>query len=135
MKAMLSLELIGADQFDLLRGLRTTCNTLSPELGDRTVGKISSGVWVAQIKGRHLKFGLDRLFLPAKRDYSRANSRGSRGVFLWFVLESDRIYEVNERTSWKNSRRYFCAVDPQGCVYELDKQEVNEWLKEKELSG
>lgn len=131
MKATLALELIGADQFDLLRGLRTTCNNLSPGLGDRTVGKISTGAWAAEIKGRHLKFGLERLFLPAKRDYSRANSKGSRGVFLWFVLESGRIYEVNERASWKNSRRYFCAVDNQGCIYELDKQEVDEWLKGK----
>lgn len=132
MKATLSLELIGADQFDLLRGMRATCNHLLPGLGDYTVGKISRGVWVAEIRGRHQKFGLDRIFLSAKRDYSHANSKGSRGVFLWFLLESGRLYEVSERTSWKNTRRYFCSVDNDG---HISSEDIDEWLKEKKLSG
>lgn len=66
--------------------------------------------WVAHVTGRDARHGLARTFLEGLRDYRDANSGGSRGVYLTFVLYPGRIYEVNEVQSWTRKRRYFCHV-------------------------
>lgn len=38
-----------------------------------------------------------------KRDYSRANSKGSRGVYATYELPEGLFYKVNRRVSWKRS--------------------------------
>ncbi len=128
MKATLSLEFIGADSADWHNAMTKQFNQIAPGFGDYFVGRANTGPWVAEILGRHSHFKLDRRFLPSKRDYSRANSKGSRGVYLWYILESDKLYEVNARVSWKNTNRYFVAVDESGGIYHLTNEEVEEWL-------
>lgn len=74
--------------------------------------------WVAEITGLHRIRGLERSFLNGMRDYRDANSSGSRGVYLTFVLYEGRIYEVQEVLSWSRKRRYLCRVE-QGRVVEM----------------
>lgn len=72
--------------------------------------------WVAEIKGRHPKYKLDREFLPAlKRDWSRSGKTGSTS----FELEEGKVYEVNE--PWKD--RYFAKVE-NGEVIRISIEEV-----------
>jgi hypothetical protein len=127
-KATLALEFIGADSADWLNTMTKQFNQLAPGFGDRFIGRSRSGPWVAEIIGRHPKFKLDRKFLPSNRDYTRANSKGSRGVYLWYILESNHLYQVNARVSWKNSERYFCATTESGELYYLTDGEADEWL-------
>lgn len=127
MKATLKLEYIGADSADLLNAMCRQFNQAEPGLGDRFIGRPKSRPWVAEIIGGS-RTHPDREFVSSKRDYSEANSKGSRGVYLWFLLETDKLYQVHERVSWKNSRRYFVAVREDGEIYTLNDEEVDEWL-------
>ncbi len=80
--------------------------------------------WVCRIDGLDEKFGLKRVFLrPASTDYSKSNSVGSRGVYLNFLLEYNKIYEVSSPDSWKSTSRYFIKVTEDG-KNEIKKDEV-----------
>lgn len=65
--------------------------------------------------------------VPFRRDYSRANGKGSRGVYKYFTLEEGKLYLVRELTSWKNERKYHVTAR-EGHVIELSEQEVDAWL-------
>lgn len=85
--------------------------------------------WVAQITGRSGGNGYDRQFLKAKTDYTHSNSKGTRGVYACYLLESGHIYEVSSPVSWKRVDRYFCrAVD--GHVQRITKVEVDQCLRQ-----
>jgi len=129
MKATLSLEFIGADTYQRFRSMTKMYNGLATGVGDYLIGDIQ-GIkpWVAEITCSDEKFKLSRTFVNPNWDYKNANSKGSRGVMLWFILESDKLYEVYSRVSWKNSDRYFCAVNITGDIYRLNDDEVKEWL-------
>lgn len=101
-----------------------------PGFGDYFVGRKYSGPWVAEITGRNPKFKLSRSFVPSKRDYSKANSKGSRGIYLWYILESGKLYEVYKMSSWKGTDRYFCTVTPKGEIKRMNKEEVEQWLND-----
>lgn len=75
--------------------------------------------WVAEITGDHPQFGLQRDFLQFDKDFEQSNGQGSRGVFAIYVLESGKVYEIFERTSWKRSRRFFSTVSETGEIVEL----------------
>ena len=116
-KALLSLEYIGESQDAKMRGL-----------GRLIGGAPSRSPWVAEIIGRFPSGKLERAFVASNKDYKNANSKGSRGVNLWFVLESDKLYEVHAYSSWKHSYNYFCAVTENGSIRNLTDQEATEWL-------
>lgn len=63
--------------------------------------------WVARIVGPHPRFGFERVFIAPKRDHTKSNNNGSRGVFCHYELFDDGVYEVNEPLSWKRVDRYF----------------------------
>ena len=84
--------------------------------------------WVAQITGFCSKFKYKREFLPFKKDYSKSNSTGTRGVYAYYILKEGCLYEVSEPTSWNNINRYFCKIE-NGELVKLSKGEVDEWLK------
>lgn len=86
--------------------------------------------WVARITGTDSQYGLAREFLRAEKDYTSANGTGSRGIILYYWLEPG-IYEVNERLSWKNHRRYFLHVHDSTTAIEITKEQVLEWLQQK----
>lgn len=87
--------------------------------------------WVARITGLDARYGLAREFLKAEKDYSEANGTGSRGIMLYYWLEPG-IYEINERLSWKNHRRYFARIIDHQTLIEMTKAEVIEWLQQSE---
>lgn len=99
------------------------------DFGKKFTGSIPSSSWVAEIVGFHSKYKYDRIFLQGKRDYSRANSAGSRGIFAWYILESGKYYEIKQQTSWKKSCRYFAKVDDTGEIIEVKEEEVRGWLR------
>lgn len=129
MKAYLEIELFGEDARQMMRLWEAIGNMAFPGLGTATFGGMPPSGWVAEITGFDLKYKYARTFLKHKLDYSRANSKGSRGVYAEYILESEKIYEVKERTSWKKVYRYFCTVNQEGEIVILPESEVQEWLK------
>ena len=87
----------------------------------------SAKPWVARLTKfdpDHGIFGdFEREFLRGQRDFSRTNRSGSRGIYLYFALVPG-VYEVNERTSWSNARRYFVRVNDDTTVTEISREEV-----------
>jgi hypothetical protein len=65
--------------------------------------------WVALIIGLHPQYRLRRVFLNGLTDFSRANARGSRGIYKIFELE-DGLYEIFEPRGWSRRNRYFAHV-------------------------
>jgi hypothetical protein len=110
MKSFLELELID-EKNELVR-------TYGHEVLGSKVFKRLYSTWVAEI-------GSDgsRRFLPCNKDFSRANSTGTRGIFAEFILGPGKIYEV------KNVKdRYFCQVGRDGSIQKITKEEVNKCL-------
>lgn len=105
----------------------------SYHLYDKVFGRIDSAdlglsksksVWVAEITGLSKAFKFERRFLKYQRDYSDSNGSGSRGIFDTFILETERVYEVND-----SGFRYFCKVSGPGDIVKIKEKEVVEWLK------
>jgi hypothetical protein len=120
---IIRLECIGPEEMGSL-GFRT----IRQLLGVRGLHEFSRRPWVAEIVGVDPVFGFERRFLHGDADFEKANSTGSRGVYLEFVVHSFRIYEVKEYESWRSSRRYFVRwglLDRE----ELSEDEVRECLK------
>jgi len=93
--------------------------------------------WVAEILGADTRWGMRRSFLHGKTDYSLANSKLSRGVYMEYLLKHGRAYEVSEPTSWGCVERYFCTANSAGDVVKITKQEalriasVNDFIRIK----
>lgn len=83
--------------------------------------------WVAEITGTDPTYGLRRNFLKGSKDYSEANSKGSRGVHLYFVLRPGKLFEVYSKETWGSSRRYFAKV-VDGSLIEIERAEVDAWV-------
>ena len=94
------------------------------------LGGIPKNYWVAEIIGYSDKYRYERLFLRCKKDYTHANSKGTRGVYAYYVLYDDRVYEVKERVSWGKCDRYFCTVRD-GIVVRISEEEVKQWLNNR----
>lgn len=124
MKNILEIELIGDNVSQLCRLYRTVTNEAIPGLGDMTFGSMPPSGWVAEITGFDPIYKYKRNFLRYKKDYSRSNSKGSRGVFAEYLLESEKIYDVKD-----NKRRFFCKVTENGDIKHVKEEEVVEWLK------
>lgn len=117
MTYVLSLEAIGDDAAQASR---------SPV--GRMLGLPARRPWAAEIVGRDDRYGLERRFLDGKKDYRRANSIGSRGVYVYYRLEPGSVYEVNDLVSWSRSDRYFCRIDG-GNLIRMTREEVEAWLR------
>jgi hypothetical protein len=83
--------------------------------------------WVAEIVGLDPKYTFKRVFLSQKRDFSKSNSVGSRGVYANYMLEYGKVFEVSDPKSWRRIDRYFLLAGPDDMI--LSKEEVVEWLK------
>jgi len=130
MRAVLKLEYIAENYH---AGLREAAKRQSEtprsvsRYGDM-LGRDKSRPWVARLTGLDEQYGFSRAFVCGQIDYSRANSVGSRGVYLYFAL-TDGVYEVNERTSWTKVRRYFILVDDTEII-EVERKDVEQWLQQ-----
>lgn len=89
-----------------------------------TVGTYGQLPWVAEITGPDRRYGLARAFLRGQKDYTEANSVGSRGVYIHYILESGRVYEVARMANWKRQERYFFRLDESGDEIRMTAQEV-----------
>lgn len=124
---LLRLEAIGDNLHQAIRSHAGFLDSIAPGLGDAVVGKGLAPFWVAEITGLCGKFGFKRHFLRGQKDYSEANSVGSRGVYVYYDLPAGKIFEVKEQISWKRDDRYFLLADL-GSGRRLDKAEVEEAL-------
>jgi hypothetical protein len=72
--------------------------------------------------------GIDEQPIDGKRDYSHANSIGSRGVHEWFFLQDGQVYHILSPQSWKRSDDYYCRVENRQIIRFFDLSEVVSWL-------
>lgn len=123
-RAALALEFIGAADHDAATALDSALSRIGVAGSDEA--RLALGPVVLAIT-RAGDGSLRRLVVHGKRDYSRANSRGSRGVYVHYLLDQDTLYWVRARTSWRASEEYFAAVTPTGDIYRLTTEEAREW--------
>lgn len=98
--------------------------------GRNVVGHVPPPCYVAEVVGFDRRYGYARRFVKGFTDYSKANSKGSRGVYKTFLIDSGKVYEVKEKNSWSSSRIYYCYVEPKiGNIVEIRKHEVDNYLK------
>lgn len=134
MKATIGIEKVGGSEHILVAAHRAVLNRYAPGVWDGLIGpNVESKVWVAEITGSDLIYKYSRKFLKCKVDYSKANSKGTRGVIHWFILETGKIYEVESPVSWSRKERYFCKISECGDIIKIDKSEVDKWVKENTL--
>lgn len=131
MRAVLKLEIIG-DNYLQRRKLIEAGKAPRPHLKEwiriLRYGRKQFRPWVARITGFHNKYGFTREFIVGMRDYSDANSIGSRGVYEYFALEPG-LYEVNECVKLGLARRYFIRVENTE-ITEISRKEVLQCLNE-----
>lgn len=121
MKASLELEAIGQNYIRDIRDLDGFIGTATGQPIDRMPYR--QGVWdVTEI---------DHEYVSGKWDYSQANSKGSRGVYVHYVLETGRLYQVAEPVSWRNSDHYFCIVSDEGDIVKLTQEYAQEWKQQR----
>ncbi len=83
--------------------------------------------WVARIFGSDGRGGWARVFVSGARNYSNANSIGSRGISVTYFLEEGPIYEISAPQTWKLTERYFVRIID-GQPLRLTKEEVEQCL-------
>ncbi len=135
MKASLSIEVFGDAENQRLRLFESIADQVTPGIGRAiTGGYRRKRPWVAEIIGVSQRYGFERSFLDPKKDYSRSNAIGSRGVRLFFILESGRLYEINEQTSWRRWLRWYAVVSDSGDIVHVSKEEAHQWLRDRLVS-
>jgi hypothetical protein len=114
-----------------------TAEKIGPSALTFTHWTMGSGTpWVAEITGfRSRGSGFHRRFLTAKRDYTNANSRGTRGIEFFWELESGPVYEAHWPKNWSKSDRAYLIVDADGVVQYLEREQVEAWLVHRGSTG
>lgn len=125
MKAQIKIEAVGDNTHQWFRLWTGILDSGAPGLGETVLGKIPRRYWVARITGHHPQYKYEREFLRGKKDYTHANSKGSRGVFVYYLLESGLVYEVKKR-----SDRFFCIVNDDGDIIKVTKGYVEQWISD-----
>lgn len=127
MYGVLKLEWIGDHYFHYNERAVHRNHVMERQIHVRGMAREEFKPWVARITGVGKQGKLMREFVRGVRDYSEANSIGSRGIYEYFTLPPG-VYEVNNRVSWSRVRRYFVRVSEEGDITEISKQEVLSWL-------
>lgn len=132
MKCLFKLEAIGLGNEQEINFYQSlTTEVLGKEISCAAFGKRRASYYVAEICGFHNIYKYERKFLKGKRDYTLSNSKGTRGIYVYYVLDSNIIYEVRYKTSWKSQQQYFIKTDNIGNYEKIDEQGVISWIKEK----
>lgn len=95
-----------------------------------TLGETKRLPWIAEIVGIDARYGFSRRFISGQKDYTESNGVGSRGVYIHYILDGGRIYEVAKMASWKKQERYFFRLDDYGNEQQLTAMEVRSCLSE-----
>lgn len=127
MRAVLKLEAIGDDIHAYKKLIRR--GDIEPDNIRRipAVKQMRSRAWVARITGLDPQYHFNREFVRGQKDYSEANSVGSRGVYIYYAL-TDGVYEVNAPTSWTRTDRYFMRVEGTQMT-RMSMEEVMAWAE------
>jgi len=126
MTVVLRLEAIGDDMVAFNRSNQRKLSEAGvPEYFQRNLDLSASlrKTWVAEIEGHGDHYKWERRFLKGNKDYSQANSIGSRGVMVYYHLKEGPVYEVHSWVSWSSVDRYFCRVE-EGVVIRMTEEEV-----------
>jgi len=129
-KAQIRIEAIGDNVYQEIRLWTGVLNTGMPGLAQAVFGNITNSYWVAEITGPDPRYRYARSFVKGKKDYARANSKGSRGIFSYYLLETDRLYEVKAPVTWRRVEHYFCMVTDEGEVQRVDQEFVEQWIND-----
>jgi hypothetical protein len=119
MKMVYRLERIGDDSIEAARSFdRAFSNHRSSgaEYG-------APAVWQLRPDG---VTGPEMIF---RKDYSRANSCGSRGIYAEYYLEVGHCYRVRKRVSWKSSDTFYIRAKADG-AQRITEKEALLWAKE-----
>lgn len=84
--------------------------------------------WVAEIKGFSEKYNFDRLFIKGTKDYSEANSSGTKGVYMYFFLNKNKLYEACENISFLERKRVFIKTE-NNIITKISPEEAIEWTE------
>ncbi len=120
MRVVLKLELIGDNYYAAKREAPDSQKYRARYA--EMLGRDKSRPWVARLTDLDPVYGFKREFVKGQKDYSLANSIGSRGVYVYYPLKSG-LYEVHERLTWKRTRRYFIRVQD-AKITEIAREEV-----------
>jgi hypothetical protein len=82
--------------------------------------------WVAEITGIS-GGGFAKKMLKGFCDFTNANSVGSRGITVNYILQDGKLYEVEQQTGWSRCRHYFCKAE-KGEVVEIEPKEAIQCL-------
>lgn len=130
MKAAFRLEAIADNWHDARLRLETGQMRHPPRWRDHLdairYGQKRLCPWVARVIDIRADGSIEREFVHGTKDYSRADSIGSRGVYIYYVLDPG-VYEVNERIDLLRARRWFGRV-ADGVLSQITKQEAIECL-------
>lgn len=100
-------------------------------IGDGSPRAKPYGVW--EILGLGINGELFRKSaVHQNKDYAKANSVGTRGVYAYYLLQSEHIYEIVQPTSWNNTEHYYLYIDVDEYV-RLDIEGVLKWLKNRSV--
>lgn len=131
MQASLELELIGYNDGSFLRSQYYFVK--------RSMGRHAANALIGDIKCL-ARYGVTQVMtlnpvegrdINCKVDYTRSNSKRSRGIYGYYILQSGYLYYVQSPITWRNTERYFCYVHPKnGNIVRLHEDEVHEKFAE-----
>lgn len=130
-RVVVKLEAIGDDAHQYKKLIRR--GDIDPDFRRQLTPRehLRSQPWIARLTGLDQQFKFKREFVRGQKDYSQANSVGSRGVYIYYALTSG-IYEVNAPLSWSRTDRYFCRVKD-GQIIRMTFEETLEWLQQNAI--
>lgn len=129
MLTMVKIELFNDNLTQHFEFNKRLANHLFPGVGEIVFGKYQSSFFVAEIIGVDYKYTFKRLFINGKKDYSNSNSKGSRGIFMYYFLDSSKIYDIKRQVSWKKTERFYCKFNNNGEVVKITEDEVFKCIK------
>ena len=126
MKRVLRFEWFGATTDQAAAGMVRMVREVAPGVAD-DMRAPTRRPWVAEITGRDHRFGFARKFVDGDADYADSNSQGTRGVYLQWLVDDSKVYEVCYWESWRSRVRKFVRWE-QGQMVDVPKQDVELWV-------
>lgn len=130
----LCLEAIGDDEVQYCSLWESRVREVLPEpyasAVANTINPRLRRPWVAEIVGLE---GSARFLLEwqhGRKDYRRANSDGSRGIWVWYTLREGRYYWVQSLESWSRTERYYCRIEQDEASH-MTEEEVRTCLRSR----